>query len=332
VPDSERSNTAPLRGPLARLDRAREELAKAWLVRLIQRASLAEIRDLPTDRIAAELPELISDVLRAASEGGGGELGEGALERAARLAELRAGPEPSPGELARDVAAIQGVLIDALREDAGELGAEAFAALVSGLSEAVAAVQATAVETLVTRRSRELESLSHTDPLTGLSNLRFLHQQLSHALGLAKRYEQPFALLVIDVDGLRRINDSDGHDAGDRVLVQVGLAIRRTIRTVDTPARIGGDEFCILAPNQTSETAGPLAERLVEAVAAETTPGGDEAPVRISVGVVSCPEHGDEAEALLEAADSAMYRAKSGGEAFAVGEVRPEIKVERTKK
>jgi diguanylate cyclase (GGDEF)-like protein len=333
VPEPERSTPTQLRGPLARLDRAREELAKAWLVRLIQRASLDQIRDLPTDRIAAELPDLISDVLHAAAEGGEVvELGGPALERAARLAELRAGPEPSAGDLARDVAAIQGVLIESLRDDANELGADGFARLVSGLSEAVAAVQATAIETLVARRSRELESLAHTDPLTGLSNLRLLQQQMRHALGLAKRYEQPFALLVLDIDGLRRINDSEGRVAGDRILVQVALAVRRTIRTVDTPARIGGDEFCVLAPNQRAETASALAERLVEAVAAETTPAGDETAVGVSVGVVSCPEHGNEADALLESADQAMYKAKAGGEAFAVGDVEPEIKVERTKK
>jgi diguanylate cyclase (GGDEF)-like protein len=333
MPDSERSTITPLRGPLARLDRTREELAKAWLVRLIQRASLDQIRDLPTDRIAAELPELISDVLHAAAEGDeAAQLSDQALERAARLAELRAGPEPSAGDLARDVAAIQGVLVEALRADADELGADGFARLVSGLSEAVAAVQAAAVETLVTRRSRELESLAHADPLTGLSNLRFLHQQLRYALALTKRYEQPFSLLVMDIDGLRRVNDSEGHAAGDRVLVQVALAVRRTIRTVDTPARIGGDEFCVLAPNQTAETASALAERLVEAVAAETTPAGDETAVGMSVGVVSCPKHGNEADALLESADQAMYKAKAGGDAVAVADAEPEIKVERTKK
>ena len=141
--------------------------------------------------------------------------------------------------------------------------------------------------------------------------MRHLQGQLRHNLGLVKRYEQPFALLVIDVDGLKRVNDGQGHQAGDRVLVQVGLAMRRTIRAVDTPARIGGDEFCVLAPSQTAEAARPLAERLAAAVAGETAGDDADPGVGASVGVVSCPEHGDDAEALLDAAEEAMYRAKA---------------------
>lgn len=335
MPDDDRRQPTPLRGPLARLDRAREELAKAWLVRLIERASLDEIKDLPTERIAAELPELISDVLASAADGEGGSGGDADLtaaarERAARLAELRATPEVSASDLARDVAAIQRVILEALREDAGELGAERLADLAVAVGDAVGAVQAAAVETLVGRRSRELETLASSDPLTGLSNLRHLQQALRHALDLHKRYDQRFALLVLDIDGLKRVNDAGGHAAGDRVLVQVALALRRTIRTVDTPARIGGDELCVLAPNQEAEAARSLGERLAEAVSSETaTP--DEPGIGIAVGVVACPEHGDDAATLLDAADQAMYRAKAGGDAVAVGDPgQGEITVERT--
>ena len=169
------------------------------------------------------------------------------------------------------------------------------------------------------QRSREAETLANTDPLTGLANMRHLQAQLRHNLGLVKRYEQPFALLVIDVDGLKRVNDGQGHQAGDRVLVQVGLAMRRTIRAVDTPARIGGDEFCVLAPSQTAEAARPLAERLAAAVAGETAGDDADPGVGASIGVVSCPEHGDDAEALLDAADQAMYRAKAIGRAGGAG-------------
>ncbi len=324
-----------LTGPLARLERAREELAKAWIVRVIGRASLEEIKDLPTDRIAAQLPELISDVLRGAAEGSDPfEMSPEAHERAARLAELRDTREPAAADLTRDVAAIQMVILEALRRDAEELGGEALAHVAERIAESVAAVQAAAVETLVSRRGRELESLANNDPLTGLSNLRHLHAQLKQSLGIAKRYEHPFALLVLDIDGLKRVNDAQGHAAGDRVLVQVALAVRRSIRSVDLPARIGGDEFCVLAPDQTAKTAAALAERLAEAVATETAGAvGEDGGVGISIGVVACPEHGDDADSLLESADQAMYKAKAGGDAVAVGDPREaEIKVEKTKK
>ena len=324
MPETDRLTITPLRGPLARLDSAREDLAKAWLIRLIERASLDEIRNLPTEEIAAELPAVISDVLQLAAGDGrdGLELPGEVRERAASLAGLRQGEEPTAGDIARDVAAIQTVVLEALARDAEEIGASAYAAVVGSLTEAVAGLQAAAIEALVDQRSREAATAASTDPLTGLANMRHLQTQLRHNLALAKRYEQPFALLVIDVDGLKRVNDGQGHTAGDRVLVQVGVAMRRTIRAVDTPARIGGDEFCVLAPSHTAMAARPLAERLASAIAGETGDDDSDPGVGASIGVVSCPDHGDDPDTLLDAADQAMYRAKSAGEPVALGDRR----------
>ena len=322
MPEPDRLTTTPLRGPLARLDGVRDQLAKAWLMRLIERASLEEISRLPTEQIVAELPAVISDVLQVAATEGRDRLTlpDDMRERAARLADLREGDEARAGDLSRDVAAIQAVILEALARDAEEIGAVAYAALVTSVTEAVSGLQATAVETLVDHRSRDSDSLANTDPLTGLANMRYLQAQLRQNLGLVKRYEQPFALLVVDVDGLKRVNDGRGNQAGDRVLVQVGLAMRRTIRVVDTAARIGGDEFCVLAPTQTADAARPLAERLVAAIAAETGSDDQDPGVGASVGVVSAPEHGDDPDALMDAADQAMYRAKAAGDAVVVAE------------
>ncbi|HEX2071648.1 MAG TPA: GGDEF domain-containing protein [Thermoleophilaceae bacterium] len=321
----------PLRGPLARLDRERDELAKAWLVRLIERASLDEIKELPTDRLADELPELIGDVLTLASAGGrdADVLPAGARERAARLAGLRGAREHAAAEMSRDLTAIQAAILGSLAKDPDSLDVEGFADLALRLAEAVGLLQSVAVEGLVEQQVHELESLANSDPLTGLSNRRYLQDQLRQALGIFKRYETPFALLVLDVDGLKRVNDSKGHQAGDRALVQVATAMRRTLRTTDTAARIGGDEFCVLATNQTAAAAEPLAQRIADAVDAES---GADSPIGISIGVVSCPEHGDDIDALLEMADQAMYRAKAGGLKVALGDPEnPElIKVEKT--
>lgn len=320
-----------LRGPLARLDRERDELAKAWLVRLIERASLEEIKELPTDRLAQELPELISDVLTLTAEGAKDAdlLPPGARERAARIADLRDARDRSAAEMSRDLTAIQTAILGNLANDPEGLDVDGFADLALRLSEAVGAIQSVAVEGLVERKVQELESLANSDPLTGLANRRALQDRLIEALAVHKRYDTPFALLVLDVDGLKRINDSQGHKAGDRVLVQVSLAMRRTLRTTDTPARIGGDEFCVLAPNQNAAAAEPLGRRIAEAVEAES--GGDPG-VGVSIGVVSCPEHGTDIDALLDTADQAMYRAKAGGLKVALGDPEnPElIKVEKT--
>jgi diguanylate cyclase (GGDEF)-like protein len=185
-------------------------------------------------------------------------------------------------------------------------------------------VQAAAVEELVRTRSRELESQANTDPLTGLGNLRFLQRELGDMLETQKRYGHPFGLLLMDIDGLKRVNDSQGHQAGDRLLMQVAMALSRSIRTVDVAARLGGDEFCVLAPEQEADGARQLGERLATAVVDEVTIPADP-PVGLSIGVVSCPTHGTEAEALIDAADRAMYRAKAAGDSVAMGEASAEV-------
>jgi diguanylate cyclase (GGDEF)-like protein len=311
----------PSRGPLARLDRSRDELAKAWLVRLIERASLDEIRELPTDRIARELPELIGDIVSSVADANGKayELSEEQTRRVATLAALRSGRETSAGDVARDVAALQAVLVRALREELAEEDPERFAEAVEQLVDATGAIQAAAAEELIRRRSRELESQANTDALTGLGNLRHLQRQINHLLAVHKRYGHPFGVLLMDIDGLKRINDSHGHSAGDRVLMQVAMSLQRSIRSVDVAARLGGDEFCVLAPQQLTEAAATLAERLATAVREEVA-APDDPPVSISIGVSACPSHGDDAETLIDTADRAMYQAKAAGESVALGE------------
>jgi diguanylate cyclase (GGDEF)-like protein len=175
------------------------------------------------------------------------------------------------------------------------------------------------MEAHVQTRSRELESQANTDPLTGLSNLRALQRHLGNLVDAHKRYRHPFGLLLMDIDGLKRINDSHGHQAGDRVLMQVAMSLRRSIRSVDTAARIGGDEFCVLLPEQDLKSAAKLAARLATAIEEEVaTP--DDPSVSVSIGVAASPEHGDDAEHLIDTADRAMYRAKAAGEGIALGD------------
>ena len=312
----------PVRGPLARLDRSRDELAKAWLVRLIERASLDEIRELPTERIARELPDLITEVVRAVSDGEGDpfELSKEQEERVASLATMRGGTrEVQAADVARDVATLQSVLVRALREEMGDSDPARFADALEQLVEAIGGIQAAALEAHVQSRSRELESQANTDPLTGLGNLRALQRQLANLLDVHKRYLHPFGLLLMDIDGLKRINDSFGHQAGDRVLMQVAMSLRRSIRSVDTAARMGGDEFCILLPQQDLKSAAKLAARLATAVEEEVASPGDP-PVTLSIGVAAAPEHGDDGEVLIDTADRAMYRAKAAGEGIALGD------------
>lgn len=298
---------------LARLGGARDQLAKRWLMRLLERASLEEIEQLATDRIARELPGLIAGVLDAVRLGAP-QPGAEALERAARLAELRGGGRPAVAALAQDLAAFQAVLLEALREELATADPLAFAVAAERLARVFGAISGAAIERAVAGREQELERLANTDPLTGLYNVRWLTDHLGRLLDHHRRYGHPFALLVLDVDGLKRVNDSQGHAAGDRALVAVADAIRSATRRVDAAARIGGDEFCVVAPQQTADRARVIAERIAAGVEA-AYPG-----LGASIGVAACPEHGLDAERLLELGDEAMYRAKAAGRRVALAE------------
>lgn len=316
MPDPDvRRLPAALDEPLARLHEGREELAKAWLLRLLERASLEEIERLPTDRIARELPPLISDILCAVGiTDGPMELDAEGRERAARLGELRGGEGASAADLARDLAALQSVIVAALRRELDDRDSHIFVEAVDRLATAFGGIQAAAIEQLLGKRERELERLANTDPLTGLYNVRFLQEHLQQLLDHHRRYGHPFSVLLLDMDGLKRLNDSRGHAAGDRALVAVAEAIRAAIRRVDTPVRVGGDEFCVVAPQQTAARARVIADRIAEFV------GRGELEVGVSIGVASCPQHAIDAERLLEIGDEAMYRAKAAGRSVAVAE------------
>ena len=222
--------------------------------------------------------------------------------------------------MARDIAALQAVLVRALRDELSEKEPERFADAVERLADATGAIQAAAVEELVRSRSRELESQANTDPLTGLGNLRNLQRELAQMLEMQKRYGHPFGVLLMDIDGLKRVNDSQGHQAGDRVLMQVAMALRRSIRTRRRGGAAGRRR--VLRAGARAGVRPPRrcwASGCASAVVDEVSIGADP-PVGLSIGVVSCPEHGQDAEALIDAADRAMYRAKAAGENVALGE------------
>jgi len=308
-------------GPIARLEETRGELAKAWLMRALGRSSLEEIERLPTARIARELPELIGEIAAAAREQGTPEATRH-VEWAKRLAELTGREGALDPQLIRDVSGLQSVMISALHRQLRTLDPVETLRAVERLTDIFSAMQADAVEEVLRVRSRELEWLGTTDELTGLHNERYLQQELHHLAGMQRRYGHPFAVLLVDIDGLKRINDAYGSAAGDRTLVDVATAMGEAIRTVDTPVRMSDDEFCVLLPNQTATRARALAERLAEAIEAVEGPGGQS--LGVAVGVVSSPEHSADPDELMALADTAMYRAKAAGERVALGEAPAE--------
>jgi diguanylate cyclase (GGDEF)-like protein len=178
---------------------------------------------------------------------------------------------------------------------------------------AAATKVAVAVENALKYRLAERSAV--TDMLTELPNARSLFLHLDSELSRAKRTEQGIAVLVCDLDGFKQINDRYGHLEGNRVLRAVARALRLQCREYDTVARLGGDEFVLVLPGQEPESVSAKVEQLTNAVAEAGYETVRAAYLGISVGVAYYPADGEDAEALLAAADQRMYREKQRGEA-----------------
>lgn len=155
----------------------------------------------------------------------------------------------------------------------------------------------------------QVRTLAVSDPLTGLANYRRLLAVIESELDRSRRTRRPFSVVLLDMDGLKVINDRYGHLVGSRSLVRLGKILRQHSRAIDTPARYGGDEFALVLPEAPKEIATRVASRIRERLAAEAeTPA-----LSVSAGVASYPEDGDTAEKLLGAADRVLYRMKRRG-------------------
>jgi diguanylate cyclase (GGDEF)-like protein len=183
------------------------------------------------------------------------------------------------------------------------------------LSEAVAE-QERLRDALAAMRAQEehFRELAYQDDLTGLPNQRLFHDRLAVAIRHCSRERNRLAVLYLDLDGFKSVNDSLGHGLGDRLLVELAGRIRASVRDADTVARLGGDEFAVLLPQVTgAEDAGRVATKVLDALSAPFRLGGAEVSISSSVGVSVFPGGGRSAEDLVRNADAAMYRAKRNG-------------------
>jgi diguanylate cyclase (GGDEF)-like protein len=160
-----------------------------------------------------------------------------------------------------------------------------------------------------------LYTLAITDELTQLYTLRHFHNRIEECLARYKRYEQKFGVLMLDLDHFKSINDKWGHPMGDETLRRVARALLRSIRTLDTAFRHGGEEFAILLAETDPATAQLVAERVRQEIEGIEIPleGGGRVAVTASIGFAVCPDNGVSVQELMAAADAALYVAKSGG-------------------
>jgi len=164
-------------------------------------------------------------------------------------------------------------------------------------------------EDITAQRASEdhLRHLAETDALTGLGNYRRLSETLESEIKRSERTARAFALLILDLDGMKRINDSHGHLAGNRALCRLADIFRFSCRSIDTAARYGGDEFAIVLPESGSKEANVVGGRICERLSNDR----EEPPLSVSVGIAIYPEDGTTIEGLFQAADRALYKMKA---------------------
>lgn len=166
-----------------------------------------------------------------------------------------------------------------------------------------------AIENAELHQERERQAV--IDGLTGVANRRSFNEMLAREYERARRYDHPLSLVMIDLDHLKKINDTYGHQAGDEAIRAIGTVLRQSSRSVDLPARYGGEEFCVLLPNTEIDMAEQLAERLRRLINEVEIP--QVGLISASIGVATFPQHADDPDILLKRADEALYVAKQAG-------------------
>ncbi len=160
-------------------------------------------------------------------------------------------------------------------------------------------------------RVEELDRLAHDDPLVPAVNRRGMIRELDRLIARFERRGEPSAMLFVDLDGLKILNDSFGHQGGDAALIHVAEQLRSGTRALDCVARLGGDEFCVLLDHADEESAVETAERLINEIAGEDFIfEGQAMPLSVAIGVTMI-EQGDTPDSVLARADQAMYRVKA---------------------
>jgi GGDEF domain-containing protein len=238
------------------------------------------------------------------------------VDQAAELEEVGAVESPA-GRLAREVTAKHVAVLRTLREELGGLGAEQFADAATRLASQFGSVTATAVDAAYAGVPPAPTPWSPPEELPSLYRPGHMRRRLEQLIETNRRYDHPFVLAVFDASGPGARGDDGSRET---VLAILGAALRDSIRIIDEAFRLEEDAICVLAPNLGTVEGVQMAERLLGLLDELERAGG--LRIDVAAGVVACPDHGNEADALLHKADGALWRARAVGQPIGVGTLR----------
>jgi diguanylate cyclase (GGDEF)-like protein len=290
-------------------------ITKTWLSHLINEIEDIEaLEQFPTQETIRSSVELIEGLANClCDEDTVNQFGPGGLyyRQASALGLLQHDESGGIGPLIDSLDALEEAIWERLdkglrQQDKNVLG------LVRILRVALHRVMTSAAEAYHQRSSAELDRLAHTDTLTGLHNRRYMEQELDRHVELYKRYRHPFAVLMLDLDSLKLVNDTFGHLAGDEALKHLAIAMQANIRDTDIPCRYGGDEFIVLMPEADKNAIQAVGRRISESISrARMQLGGGSVSLEVSFGAASCPGDATTTVDLLKQADANLYAAKA---------------------
>ena len=296
------------------LERHKLDITKSWLGALVGKLDdLEALEHFPTQESIRTSVTLIEGLIECLEDQKGlEEFKEGGVyyQQAADLGLLQRREAGAIGSLSDNLCALEEAIWEKIAEGLRHQDRDLLE-LVRILRVGLQRIMTAAAQAYHEQSSAELDRLAHTDALTGLYNRRYWEPELERHVELYKRYRHPFAVLMLDFDNLKWVNDTFGHAAGDTALTHLATVMRMNVRDVDIPCRFGGDEFMILMPEADKNAILMVGRRIAESIN-KTRFKLDRsfASLQVSFGAAACPEDAIEAEAILHAADQTLYRAK----------------------